>query len=481
MKVNINSKIGISTIICTICVNLASLAAPSLNLKIDPNPISDGHVLRSSFAKAIERAAPSVVYVYTTKRVRIERPFFPFFDDPFFRRFFGLPEIPSQPLEREEHGLGSGVIVTEDGYILTNNHVIEGADEIEVRTGEKSYKAKVIGTDPATDVAILKVEATGLPAITLTDSDNLKVGDIVLAIGNPFGLDRTVTMGIVSALGRTARITRYESFIQTDAAINPGNSGGALVDVEGRLVGINTAIYTRTGGYMGIGFAIPINIARSVLESIVQHGKVVRGYLGVRIQPLTPDLAKAFGIDSTQGALVAQVEKGSPAEKAGLREGDIIIAVDGKKVDGPENLSLLIAQSSPGTEVELTIIRDGKQRKFRATLAEMPTSIASAEGGFQGTDFLEGVTIDNLTARLRRAYGIPANIEGVVVVDVAPTSLAGQAGLREGDVIISINRKPIRNVDEALEVIRSSEGDRLLLRVWSQGIVRFIVISRPQK
>ncbi len=469
--------------VCVAAVSVAAWAGSMPHLKIDPTPIPDSQVLRSTFAAAIEKAAPSVVYVYTTKRIKIRQiePF-PFFDDPFLRRFFGLP--PSGPIEREEHGLGSGVIVSEDGYILTNNHVVENADEIEVRVGEKRYKAKVVGTDPPTDVAVLKIKATGLPAITITDSDHLKVGDIVLAIGNPFGVGKTVTMGIVSALGRTSLgITQYENFIQTDAAINPGNSGGALIDVKGRLVGINTAIFTRTGEYAGIGFAIPINLARSVMESLIKYGKVNRGYLGVYIQPLTEDLAKAFGIKETKGAVIAEVVQGTPAAKAGLKPGDVIVAINGQPVQDAAHLRIKVAETPPGTKVRLTIIRNGKKRDVEVTLGALKQGGLASQGQPSvgaGSDLLDGVVVDDLTVQNRREYRIPATVQGALVVEVSPDCLAYKAGLRPGDVILEINHKRVRNAQEAVDAAQQIQGNMVLLRVWSRGVTHFIVIRSEQ-
>jgi len=311
----------------------AALAAPRIN--VDDRPL-DREARGISFAPIVKKVAPSVVNIYSTKMVRV-RPFMhPLFDDSFFRRFFGGDEEsqPSRPQLRKAQGLGSGVIVSEDGYILTNNHVVEGADKVEVALagGKKEYTAKVVGTDPQTDVAVLKVEATGLPAITLTDSDKLEVGDVVLAIGNPFGVGQAVTKGIVSGIGRGGfGVVDYEDFIQTDAAINPGNSGGALVDADGRLVGVNTFIMSRTGRSEGVGFAIPVNLARSVMDRLIKDGKIVRGYLGVGIQQVTPDLAKEFKLADESGALVGEVRSNTPAEDAGIKEGDVVIEFNARR------------------------------------------------------------------------------------------------------------------------------------------------------
>ena len=462
----------------------AAWGAKMPKLQIDPSPVPPEMNLKASFASAIQKASPSVVYVYTTKKIT-GQPMMPFFEDPFFRRFFGIPEGNLRSIPREEHGLGSGVIISENGYILTNNHVVENADEVEVRYNEETYEAKVVGTDPPTDVALLKIDAEGLPAITLTDSDNLKVGDVVLAIGNPFGVGKTVTMGIVSATGRSSlHITDYENFIQTDAAINPGNSGGALIDAKGRLVGINTAIASNTGGYQGIGFAIPINLARNVMKSLLEHGKVVRGYLGVLIQPLNRDLAEMFGLKESEGAVISEVMPGTPAEKAGLKAGDVIVGLNGKKVKDAASLRLKIAQSAPGTTVTLRVIRDGKPREVKVKLGELKEGglvSAYSGGGQSASDLLDGVTVDDLTSRARRQYGIPERVEGALVVEVSPDSLAYKAGLRPGDVIMSINREPVRNADEAVRVANKIKGNRVLLRVWSHGGSHYLVIRGPEK
>jgi serine protease Do len=329
-------------------------ARPTPKLNVQENPISRDTKFTTSFAPVIKKVAPSVVNIYSTKIVKEGQRMIPFSDDPFFRRFFGDQFDDSRrPRAREEQSLGSGVIISEDGYILTNNHVVEGADEIKVVLADdrKEFEAKVVGTDPQTDVAVVKVEGKGLPAITIADSDQLEVGDVVLAIGNPFGVGQTVTTGIVSATGRGVGILGregYEDFIQTDASINPGNSGGALVDAEGRLVGINTAILSRGGGNQGVGFAVPADLARYVMERIVKDGKVVRAYLGVWMQPITPELAKEFGLaPDTSGVLVSQVLPDGPAARAGLKDGDAIIEFNGKKVTDSRHLRLVVAQMAP--------------------------------------------------------------------------------------------------------------------------------------
>jgi serine protease Do len=369
----------------------------------------------ASFAPVVKKVSPSVVNIYTAKMVRENPVMSPLLDDPFFRQFFGVP-FENVPRERREKALGSGVIVSEDGYILTNNHVVDGADEVKVALADDKtvYDAKVIGTDPQTDIAVIKVDARKLPAISITDSDLLEVGDTVLAIGNPFGVGQTVTTGIVSAKGRGGMgIVDYEDFIQTDASINPGNSGGALVDIEGRLVGINQSIISRSGGNQGIGFAVPINLARYVMEHIISDGKVTRGYLGVTIQPMTPELAKEFKPPENTGALVGDVTPHSPAADAGLKEGDVIVEFNNKKVTDSRHLRLMAAQTAPGTKVPVKILRDGKEQTFTVKLGELPTEGLAKAGGRpdglrRGTqaDALDGVIVENLDARYRRQFTI---------------------------------------------------------------------------
>ncbi|HEY9174274.1 MAG TPA: DegQ family serine endoprotease [Verrucomicrobiae bacterium] len=466
-------------------VESPAAALPKLN--IQSAPVNPALHERTSFAPMIKRVSPSVVNIYTAKTVRQTPMMSPLFDDPFFRQFFGSP-LENMPRERREQALGSGVIISEDGYLLTNNHVVENADEIKVALADDKtvYDAKVIGTDPQTDIAVIKIEGKKLPAIVIGDSDTLEVGDTVLAIGNPFGVGQTVTTGIVSAKGRAGMgIVDYEDFIQTDAPINPGNSGGALVDVEGRLVGINTAIFSRSGGNNGIGFAVPINLARFVMERLVTDGKVTRGFLGVVIQPVTPDLAKAFDLKDATGALVGQVNEGSPADKAGLKEGDVVVRYNGKQVNDSRHLRLMVAQTPPDTEVKLEVIRDGKTRNVTVKLGELPKEgLARAGSGLQrgsSGDVLDGVTVDDLDVRTRRQFNIPNSVDGALVSNVDQDSPAAAAGLRPGDVIVEINRRPVANADEAIRLSRRVDGDTVLLRVWSQGGSRYVVVKARSK
>lgn len=469
----------------------------SPTLKVDPAPVTPKPGVTTTFAPVVEKVSKSVVTISTSKMTKggAPRGSNPLFNDPTFRRFFGLPDmgdddsdmLPRRPGKnpnqgrREDLGLGSGVIVSAEGHILTNNHVVEGADEIKVKLGTNSheYKATKIGTDPDADLAVLKIDAKELSPITFADSDKVRVGDVTLAVGNPFGFTQSVTMGIVSALGRGVRELdlNFQNFIQTDASINPGNSGGALVDTDGRLIGINTAIFSRSGGNQGIGFAVPANLARSVMESILKNGRVVRGYLGIKLQPLNDDLAKAFKIESDSGALVGDVSADSPAQKAGLKAGDVVIEVDGKKVSEPRELQMIVAAIAPGTEINVKVLRDAKEQLFRVKLGERPSqSPAEAD-----PDVLDGVTVADLTDDLAKEFEIPANTKGVVVTQIDTDSPSYIAGLRKGDVIHEINRTPVTTAKEAVDLSEKVKKDkRVLLRVSSRGTSKFLVVTQPE-
>ena len=465
---------------------------PSIKVDATPLPAVTGRI--SSFAPLVEKVSPSVVTIATSK-LQQKRLGNPNMNDPMFRRFFGLPDPGTDEEDKapkgrdkkrlERAGLGSGVIVAEDGYILTNNHVIDGADEIIVTLGNEKheYKAKKIGNDPATDIAILKIEATNLPAITFTDSDKTHVGDLCIAVGNPFGLTQSVTLGIVSALGRGGRgISDYENFIQTDASINPGNSGGALVDVEGRLIGINTAIFSMSGGNQGIGFAVPANLARSVMESLLKTGKVSRGFLGVALQPLSEELASQFKIKGTNGALISEVTELSPAQKAGLKSGDGVVEVAGKKVEGPRELQLLVASLTPGAKVDVKAIRDGKDQNFTVELTERPSARGVAQqepAKSPDPDVLDGVTVADLDPEVRKRFAIPEESKGVVISEISPDSPSAEAGLKVGDVVHEANREPITSSKQAVELSEKLKKDKkVLLRVSTKGLSRYVVVER---
>ncbi|MCL6507675.1 MAG: Do family serine endopeptidase [Bryobacteraceae bacterium] len=383
--------------------------------------------------------------------------------------------------EYRERSLGSGVIVSADGYILTANHVIHGATDVKVALADKrEMEAKIVGTDPRTDLALLKVDASGLPFLPLGDSSKLEVGDIVLAIGNPFGIGQTVTMGIVSAKGRsgiTPEPSVLEDFIQTDAAINKGNSGGALVNTRGELVGINDAIVSPSGGNVGIGFAIPSNMARPVMEQLVKSGRVVRGYLGVIIQPVDPKVAKAFGLKEARGALVGDVTSDGPAAKAGIQKGDVIVGVNDQRVEDNRDLQLKIASTPPGTRVNLRVIRDGKEITIPVTLGEAPGERESTRAASRRGSALEGVDVDDLTPAIARQLGLPRDTFGVVVTNVRPDSPAAEAGLRRGDVIQEVNRRPVTNVASFERAVRQAGSDPVLLLINRGGNTHFLVVE----
>ncbi len=478
----------------------ADEAAPSV--KVDPKPVTQVAGTLTTFAPVVEKVAPNVVTIATSKMVgrrAQQQGQNPMFNDPMFRKSFGIPEDGEAPEKddgkggagagkkhRQMIGLGSGVIVSADGLILTNNHVIEGADEIIVTIGNEKheYIAKKIGTDPSTDIAILKIEATTkLQGITFADSDKIHVGDLAIAVGNPFGLTQSVTMGIVSAIGRGGTgISEYENFIQTDASINPGNSGGALVDIEGRLIGINTAIFSRSGGNQGIGFAVPANLAHTVMDSLIKNGKVSRGFLGIALQPLSEELAKAFKIEDNAGALVAEVTSKSPAEKAGVQSGDVVVQVDGKKVEGPRELQLMVASIAPGTKVDVKLVREGKEKIFNIELAERPGAKVAAAGkpsAPEDPDVLDGVTVGDIDADAHKKFGIPDSAKGVVITEIDQDSASAEAGLKVGDVIHEINREPITSSKQAVDLSEKMKKEKkVLLRVSTKGTSRFVVVER---
>jgi serine protease Do len=434
---------------------------------------------KTGFAPIVKSVLPDVVNISTSKVVRAQTELPEgMFNDPFFRQFFGPgSENRSQhPRSQREESLGSGVIVSPEGYILTNNHVIEGATDVKVTLSNKrQLEAKVVGADPKTDIAVLKVEGSGYPAITVGDSSKVQVGDYALAVGDPFGVGQTVTMGIVSALNRgNLGIEDYEDFIQTDAPINPGNSGGALINDRGELIGINTAIISHgSGGNQGIGFAVPVNLARQVMDQIMDHGKVTRAYLGIVVQDVTPAIAKAMGQSELRGALVGDVKDSSPAGKAGLQRGDIILEVNGKQVADSRELRMNISMMKPDADVKLKIMRDGKESNMTVKLGELPSQEqAKAEDG-ASKDALEGVTLENLDAESAKDLGLSPATKGVVVRDISPSSPEADSGLRRGDVIQEVNHKPVRNVSELKDVIHKS-GKNPLLLVNRQGSTLFI-------
>lgn len=422
---------------------------------------TDIQTQNDTLIRVAKLAQPAVVNISTSLTATDQGSMqSPFFDDPLFRRFFGEEferRIPPQDIPQQQ-GTGSGVIVRDDGYIITNNHVVEAGDEFQVTLSDKrSFKGELVGTDPKTDLALLKIDADNLPVLSWGNSRDLQVGEIVMAIGSPFGLTQTVTMGIVSAVGRAnVGIVDYEDFIQTDAAINPGNSGGALVNLKGELIGINTAIFSRSGGYMGIGFAIPSNMAKSIQSNLVEHGKVVRGWLGVSIQDLTPDLKDQFNTPDTQGALVSEVIEESPAEKAGIQRGDIIRHYESETVTDTRHLRSLVAESLPKAHIKLQVLRDGKEKILKVTIAEMPKDMSTlaSTGKSSGEHALAGITVEPSSSQEK----------GVKVTNVDPKSPANRSGIREGDIILEINRQTVTDIADFERLTRKlGPQDKTLL------------------
>nr|AQQ75140.1 hypothetical protein [uncultured bacterium] len=469
--------------------------------------VKDPVTLGSGFASVAKAVTPAVVTIQTSSRIRrqqyhyfFDEPFWPF--DPFgadpFRDFFRrrTPEDDQRQRSRQRQspedrgrlaptGLGSGVIVSPDGYILTNNHVVDGADKVEVTLKDRrAFTARIVGADPPSDIAVLKIDGGGFPTVPLGDSNKVEVGDIVLAIGNPLGVGQTITMGIISAKGRSTRATfgsgSYEDFLQTDAAINRGNSGGALVNLRGELIGVPSQILSQTGGNIGIGFAIPTALARNVMDQLIKNGKVRRGKLGVMIGDLTQDLAAQFNFKGAQGALVQDVDPGQSAERAGVKAGDIITEFQGQRIEDASRLRNLVAQSPPGSVVKFKVWRDGAERELTATLGEMDSK-AIAVGGDSGTSpagsALSGVSVENLTPETARRLNLPSNARGVVITDVDPDSSAADAGLRRGDVIEEVNRQPVANSGEFEAALQKAGRQSVLLRVRRGDRGSFILVK----
>ena len=456
----------------------ASKTAPTI--AAEGAPVTLGN-FANGFSSVLKPALPAVVNIRSSKVVKTQIHGGLPFNDPMFRQFFG-DQFGQRggPQTQREQSLGSGVIITTDGTVLTNNHVIEGATDIKVYLSDKrEFKATLVGTDPKTDVAVLKIDANNLPTLPLGNSSSLQVGDLIFAIGDPFGIGETATMGIVSAKGRGGlRIEDYEDFIQTDAAINPGNSGGAMIDLHGNLVGINTAILTGgSGGNQGVGFAIPINLARNVMDQIRAHGKVVRGYMGVYIQDVTPEIAKQFHLNETRGALIGDVSAETPGARAGLKRGDVILALNGQEISGANELRLQISQTPPRTPVKLKVWRDGKTQDTNLTLGDLPEKAEKASMGEEGGGALEGVDVENVTPEIAQQLGLKANAHGVVVTSVDPSSAAGSVGLRQGDVIQEVNHKPVTNVEEFRHAMAGAEKQPALLLVNRGGVTSYLVIE----
>jgi serine protease Do len=472
---------------------VGGVSAPSFAQTTIP-PSQVARELSQAFAATAKATMPAVVSIKIEKLITAQ----PGVGDSnetggpedFLRRFFGGAAPQSRSRRYLERGQGSGFIISRDGYILTNNHVVGNVDRMTVtlQDGRTFTDAKVIGTDPATEVALIKVEGSNFPVLPLGDSDRLEVGDMVMAIGNPFGLSSTVTVGVISAVGRSnIGIAAYENFIQTDAAINPGNSGGPLVDLTGRAIGINTAIVSESGGYMGIGFAIPINMARTIADQLRRSGKVVRGYLGFYGQDITPEIARSLGLQRPQGTLIAQVERNSPAEKAGLQAGDVILEMNGAPIENYETFRNAIAAMQPGTAIQLLVWRDGQTSERTVTLGERPAQPGQAgqqqqppqqppQQTPQETRQTLGLEVQNLTRNLAQRFGYQPG-EGVVVSAVTPEGPADTAGIQPGDLIVSVNRQPVPSIDRFAAAIRGArKSGQALLLIRREGASRFVVV-----
>jgi serine protease Do len=488
---------------------LAEQARPPLEAVIDSSPVDRNAPAPASFAPIVGKAKGSVVNIFTTQKVQFRGRGRGLMDDPLFRFFYGDPDDQGQGQgqgggSREiPAGMGSGVIISQDGYILTNNHVIADMDGVKVKLqngDETEYAATVVGSDPKTDIALLKVEAKGLPAITLGDSTQIEVGDRVFAIGNPFGVGQTVTSGIVSATSRTdVGITDYEDFIQTDASINPGNSGGALVDIKGRLIGVNSAILSRSGTSSGVGLAVPVNLAWGVVNSLATGGRVNRGYLGVAVSDIRPDVAEYYGIKSDAGALITDVIKGTPAANAGLRPGDVVTRVNGKRVNHASHLTNLIGLQTPGTPTKLLVNRQGNELELSVNLTKRDEdALAAMQGKGPGVDGappveaqkpadgnsrLSGLKLADFDgSQTRNMSGFktppPVDLKGAIITEVAPGSVPAAKGLKPMDIITEIDHQPVTNAEEARQLAEKAKS-KPLIRFWSasEGGYSFLVLG----
>ena len=489
-------------LIAAFAVASRTSAPVSVVARADTNP-SNQRVsqLSNSFADIIEKASPAVVKISTTRVIKAseQQGNNPFMADPFFKQFFGGPG--ARPRDQRERGLGSGVIVSSSGYILTNNHVVDKATALKVELSDgRDFTAKVVGADPQTDVAVVKIDSSNLPILSFANSDGTRVGDLCFAIGNPFGQDHTVTMGIISAKGRNNLRDRsnlqIQDFIQTDASINPGNSGGALINSRGELIGMNTMILTGGGasfggeaGNVGIGFAVPSNLAKQVLDQLVKNGKVTRGYMGVSLQSMNQELANQFGLKSDHGALVADVSPGKPGEKAGLKSGDVIVKIDGEEVKDSSDLTMRVTSHTPGSTVALDVIRNGQPMKFNVTLGQRPNGLEvekspnggdsdndSSDNGSSGSASARGISVEALTPDTAQELGIAAATKGVVVTSVEGDSPAADV-IGRGSVIVAVDRHPVTNVGEFKRLMSQAQGKPVLLTTNNGGNTGFVVVQ----
>ena len=490
-----SSRVNILLSLALVVVSFASCSGQSPALSLQPaNPAppvaSSGAIpgLQTSYAELVSRVSPAVVTIRSTERARTAQQF-PFMDDPQFREFFGdrLPQ--QQQPQRPVQGVGSGVIVSPDGYILTNHHVVDGALEIRVEmTDNRSFTAKVVGSDPPSDLAVLKVDATNLPTLSFSDSDKVRVGDPVLALGNPMGIGQTVTSGIVSAKGRSTGLSdgSFEDFLQTDAAINRGNSGGALVNTTGELIGINSQILSPSGGNIGIAFAIPSNMAKAVMDQLLKNGKVSRGMLGVTIQSVNAEMASSLNLPAARGAIVSSVTAGGPADRAGIKRGDVVTAINNQPVIDTNSLRNQVASMKPGSTASVTVVRSGREQNMQVTLSELPDrprpdteESSSNNGGSPGVNNSRfGLRLQPFTAETGSRYGLSADDQGLLVTQVDPSGTAASAGIRQGDLIQEVNRQPVRSFADFSSAIQQSGARPALVLLKRRDAVIYVTL-RP--